>query len=165
MYKNLLFFTFVLFISGFFLIPNSNAGSKQKFHCGQNIDEIGKLTFLSIHKRYLDLKFYNLQEDKITIKNIDFKQIAYIFWKNHYIGYAVYINDKMNSKLTKKYLYDSLGLPHDGDQKFKTWSAKNEIVIFTKFSLHQARILFICKNMGIELKQIFDEIKMGVWPH
>lgn len=164
MLKKLFLFAFI-FVSGFLLASNSNAVNNNKFDCGQNLDGTEKLNFLSSHNRYSELKFYNLPEDKTTINNTDLNQIAYIFWQHRFIGHAVYINDKVSSKLIKEYLYNSLGYPNEGDQKFKTWHTEDEIIIFTKFSLHQARVLYICKNMGIELKKIFDEVKTGIGPH
>ncbi len=40
------------------------------------------------------MMFYDLPDDTISIAHTDFSQIAYIFWKNKYVGYAIFINDK-----------------------------------------------------------------------
>ncbi len=155
----------VLSLVIFLLSTHAYAKGNHKFTCLQSKKDIKGLAFLSIHNRYPDMMFYDLPDDTIAIAQIDFSQIAYIFWKNQYVGYAVYINDKNERKRVKQFLYKKHNAPSEGNQQYRTWYTEDQIIIFTSFSLHQARVLFLCKNTGTKMKKIIDAMKVGIGPH
>ncbi|WDP90455.1 MAG: hypothetical protein HUN04_12420 [Desulfobacter sp.] len=165
--KNVINYSLLFCICLLFNQSYAYSFNEHKYECSQNINSIQNLKYLSSHRYKPFLKYYENKnnDERIKINNIKFHPISYIFWKDKYVGYAIYINEKSKGKKILDLLYTTFNHPHEQSHTFKTWYTNDQIIIFTKFSLHQSRIIFLCKNMGLDLKKVFDQIKIGKGPH
>lgn len=137
---------------GIFSTEELHSFESHRFDCGQQLKESDDLKFCTQPVHTFAVQYHSKENDSISIDGVQFNQILYLFWRNKYFGYIVYLNEHSKAFQVKEHLYNNLDnlikSENSGDKL--TWVTDKEIIIFRKFSYHQGQVIYLCKKMYME---------------
>ena len=148
-----------LLVASFFTPGISTAGvhtiGNHRYNCEQDIGEIEDIKYQTSVDISSPITYYYKEQDGISIGDENFRQVSYLFWNGKYFGYIVYLNDKAKSFKVKQYIYNKISeririqkkcIPKYIPSNDRTlWETEDEIIIFKRFSFHQAKVIYLCR--------------------
>lgn len=117
-------------------------------NCTKDISEFEVMHIDSVGGLKQEKKEYRKETDQITIGEVTFSGISYLFLHNKFYGIAIDIISEDDFNKTIRYLGNKYGSVYRYKEKKESWwFTADEVIIVKRFSTHLAQLQIFCRKM------------------